>query len=562
MKRSYWLVFISLLYLPNSQAFFLDTPELLPEELQFKGLTLSPTPAYKAKLDPRLINPSSSHSRLWLYPLFSSSSPTPSPSPRSGQYSLGKDSYAMDKDWEEEQTFMTLTSSVANLKLTNAPMTIDFQSLATQFSALSLHQEEPPPSLPSLPLEGASPFQGQVISLSHIQVNYPNIYNLIEYIQTNKSNLHGFYEGSSQFFELSDNVLLILDEFLGNQLSLGQSMKQLEFHFRRLFSTLNINLFWRLTDHDLIRKLLRIYFSNSTAMYQLLLQLTNLVELIQHEGSLEVATQLQVYGLLLIANNFEESHIQLLLANEQYTLVFLAILLQDIHIMNRLQNRGLLNDSYFGARRTGYPHLFANVEQYLRNNFALTPEQATTFMNHLISLIRRNPNSLLCNSPGLGDRERLYCQPAETNTLLHHLNTAVGNNPIHAAAALQLLTTPLFLQGLAILINHIAPNHDRHVYGVVAQTLVTLDTGSAPPDSPELWLLSTVANELHLYSQGANQELFTILQSMGVQHSYAAAILLENLIQTHDPQVMRFCTEAKIRVFLKDLIMGKYQKPR
>ena len=409
---------------------FLETPDKsLIEQL------ISPTRSFGI-YNPHFLPGNLENRVIQLFPL-SSSAVSPSPSP-GASVDPDDEETLMAMDDEFEQSLTVTTSMIANLSLQQAPLSLSISQLTSM----------PSSDTPQVP-EGVSE-----ISLSDLQESYPNIHSLILYINANYENLRGAYDSSR--YELSDSVLAALEEVLKKR---GESVSQRELSrvFRRLFSSLNINLLWPITNHELLVEMLEAYFTHPAQVHGLLSYADAFMEyMVQNRlVSSESRRTLQLYLLQLIVKQLSAPLVRHLLDNNLFFNAFLIIILTDENLQKRLGRQingygvsfASRGEELSSRRRENYPQLFQALTDYYKDRGG-EEEQVRIFLDYLFERIRQF-------SPMLCSVAEFQCQPVSNSHLLLTIENVIQQNPALVAHVVRLIESPALFQSAAVFINHI-----------------------------------------------------------------------------------------------------------
>ena len=340
------------------------------------------------------------------------------------------------------------------------------------------------------PLESLASDSSQVIQAQVLQARYPNVFAMIAYIEKDKPHHEGRYDTSKQWYEVSHEVLEALNEVLTPLMNGGIPAPGAEQTFRRLFATLHINLFWRITDKALLKNLLTLTFQHPGQIYCLLSILENFLSFLRGNTPTSSGKQnaIQIHLLQLLAQNYNNPAVQQLISQKLYLMAFLAMVLPDPHVQRHLSFGGYAHQQNFGARRTTYPNFFSQMGAYI-TGAGMSSDNARFFLDFLMQLLRRGA-ALYKTMQGF------QCRPAAVNHFLSFLEQHLGSYPSTVHTTIILLNNPLLVQAAAVFTNHLynGSNQDavtRFISVLHTCPLPQQNTSEALPVA--LWMLEVLA---------------------------------------------------------------------
>lgn len=383
---------------PGHSNIVLDTPEQFFELEKFLPLKSGIDHIYQTGLIEKNIVPTPA-SGFWLFPLTFSDSSSPDSSSSKPLQPSNEASLWSSSGMNDDDTVLTsLASEYADLSLASHPITFSFSRIEFQ------KFEQDADDKPSAAL-GAK----MAVTMEEIKSKYPNLYGSIQDIFSRYPNLAQSFRLNEQMYELSPLVLHALNQVLG-EISAERRVKSL----RWLINTLQVNLFWRITNYELLVDLLRLYLNNHQHAYVLLSPLVSLHAHFSEAMPQQTAEALLVMILRLIAQNFSQPYIQQLLRQRLPVAALLAIILPDPLIQRRLDPWRMMSElNNIIIRKGNYGHIMANIRSALINSGMPDPI-ADIFVPWFFQLIRRQPAYYI-------GMTALPCQLHDTKLILNTL---------------------------------------------------------------------------------------------------------------------------------------------
>ncbi len=367
------------------------------------------------------------------------------------------------------------------------------------------------------PLESLAAPAVNAVQAGELQTQYPHIYAMIAHIESTKPLHKGGYDTKQEWYEVSHDVLFVLNEVLG-LITEGQAPNQkAERAFRRLFSTLQINLFWRITDRKLLKKWFNhIFFKNSNQAYFLLMRLENFLKNISSSQTMTPSQNIsiQLHLLNLLAQNFNNQDVQQLMLQGLYNFAFLAAVLPDHHVQKRLSFGGYANEKNFGQRQGIYPAFFEHMRTYMLKA-GVSSSHVDQFLNYYMHILRRGRLLYL----SLNDFD---CNPSPLDHFLSFLNLYLSSNGHHINRSVVIMNNPILLQAAAAFTNHLYTGHNDSAVIMFFSNLHTcqLPENSYSEEAVALWALQALAitqPQATRQSQTMVTNIVTILTGLGVE---------------------------------------------
>ncbi len=466
--------------------------------------------------------------------------PIPSP-PASGNY--------------EDTVFIQNTGLISIIDPDATPMSLSLQSGTSHHTSLQA---------PSTIIEGSA------ISISDLQQKYSFIHLIIQQIEAQYQLLTNAYNTDSGVYTVSHSVLTALNNFLQGHYSPNDRpySSNVLLAFRRLFSTLNINLLWRITDTNLLTSIFTQYFDNPQHVESLLSPLEAFLDSLESRRVINNNTSIALHAhcLNIISQQFNTPGVQALLQQQMYNAALLSILLTDKQVQRSIDfSRDTLRN--FPIRRQQYPELFSALTSHLMT-IGLSSGNADAFYDNLLQLIRRGCQHLLALDNAVDD-----IQLDPTEHFLRTLNHSINTGTVPFEVVLRVLTTPMLLQTAVIFVNYTNSFNASATNPLLTAFFSQPATSQASPFSTELDTAITALNALAIaaptpdgHQMTTGSDILAILTALGISQEalVPAAQHLTIMINRHDTELLRDCSDRaskklKIQQFLTDLVKRKLQ---